>query len=358
MDYKTIIAILLVFAFVGGVAAEDSIPLLPDEFRGSVTINGNSAPVGTVLTAYINDEVRGTVTTTEEGIYGGLELDDRRLIVTGYDGEVGVTITFTVAGYTATETATFTPGETQRLDLSATYTTPPPTASPGGGGGGGGGSAGSFYQPSAASPVTAAGEVSLSTSSTGSLQNSVEAHSVNGKATLSLPKGTVVHDSSGMPLSGISIQEATSAPDVPAGAKFAYAGYSCECGPAGATFSPAITLSFTVSDEEWVEGKEYTIKWYNPATGVWDDLLTTVDPDTHTVSAKVTHFSSFSLFTESAAEVTSTEAPAPVTTGPTAPVDTPASGEPGAGGLPWTTILMVCIVVGVVAGGAYYLKKK
>ncbi|WP_218185278.1 hypothetical protein, partial [Methanogenium cariaci] len=101
MDYKTIIAVLLVFAFVGGVAAEDSLPLLPDEFRGgSVTINGNPAAVGgTVLTALIDGEVRGgTVTTTETGIYGGLELDDRRLIVTGYDGEVGTTITFTVGG--------------------------------------------------------------------------------------------------------------------------------------------------------------------------------------------------------------------------------------------------------------------
>lgn len=362
MDYKTIIAILLVFAFVGGVAAEDSVPLLPDEFRGSVTINGDPAPVGTVLTALINEEVRGTVTTTEVGTYGGLELDDRRLIVTGYDGEVGTTITFTVAGHTATETATFATGETQRLDLSATYTPTPTqtqTPSPGGGGSsGGGGSGGSFYQPPADSPVTNAGEVSLSTSSTGSLQSSVEARSADGKATLSLPKGTVVHDSLGMPLSGISIQEAASSPDVPAGAKFAYAGYSCECKPEGATFSPAITLSFTIPDDEWVEGKEYSIKWYNPATGVWDDLLTTVDADTHTVSAKVTHFSSFSLFTESAAEVISPEAPASVTTGPTTSADIPASGDAKADALPWTTILVVCIVVGVVAGGVYYLKKE
>lgn len=41
--------------------------------------------------------------------------------------------------------------------------------------------------------------------------------------------------------------------------------------------------------EEWVESKEYSIKCYNPATGVWEDLQTTVSAGTpHTVSAKVT----------------------------------------------------------------------
>lgn len=159
MNYKKIIAILLVFAFVGGVAAEDSLPLLPDEFRGSVTINGNPAPVGTVLTAYINDELRGTVTTTEAGTYGGLELDDRRLIVTGYDGEVDAAITFKVNGYAAPETSTFTPGETQRLDLSATYTPP----SPGGGGSGGGGSSGSFYSPTVTVTSTPVAETATTT---------------------------------------------------------------------------------------------------------------------------------------------------------------------------------------------------
>lgn len=353
MDYKTIIAILLVFAFVGGVAAEDSVPLLPDEFRGSVTINGNPAPVGTVLTALINDEVRGTVTTTEAGTYGGLELDDRRLIVTGYDGEVGTTITFTVAGHTAAETATFATGETQILDLSATYTTPSPGGSSGSGGGGGG----SFYQAPAVTPDSVPGEAVLTTSATGILLGSVTVSSVDNTASLYLPEGTGVYDSAGNPLSDISIQEIATLPSVPGG--FTFEGFSCECKPEGATFSPAITLSFTIPDDEWVEGKEYSIKCYNAATGVWEDLQTTVSAGTpHTVSAKVTHFSSFALFTESAAAVTSTEAPASVTTGSATPADIPASGDPGAGPFPWTTILVVCIVVGVVAGGVYYLKKE
>lgn len=355
MNYKTIIALLLVFAFVGGVAAEDSVPLLPDEFRGSVTINGNPAPVGTVLTALINEEVRGTVTTTETGMYGGLELDDRRLIVTGYNGEVGTTITFRVGGHTAKETAIFRPGETQRLDLSVTYTTPTPTASPGGGGGGGGGSGGSFYQEPAAPSASVAGEASLLTSSTGSLLGSVTVNSVDQKASLYLPKGTVVYDSAGNPLSEVHIQETATLPAVPGG--FTFEGYSCECGPAGATFSPAITISFTLADDEWVEGKDYSIQCYNAATGVWETLQTTVDAATHTVSAKVSHFSCFALFTESVAAAT--EAPVSATAVPTTAAAIPAaSGDVEAGTLPWMTILVVCIVVGVVAGGVYYLKKK
>jgi hypothetical protein len=354
MDYKTIIAVLLVFAFVGGVAAEDSLPLLPDEFRGSVTINGNPAAVGTVLTALIDGEVRGTVTTTETGIYGGLELDDRRLIVTGYDGEVGTTITFTVGGHTAKETSTFRPGETQCLNLSATYTPPSPPS----GGGGGGGSGGLINQPPVVSPDAVPGEAVLTTSSTGNLLGSVTVSSVDKKASLYLPKGTGVLDSAGKPLSAIHIEEVATLPAVPGG--FTFEGYSCECKPAGATFSPAITISFSIPADEWVEGKAYTIKCYNAATGLWETLETTVNAATHTVSAKVSHFSCFALFTESATVATATKAPisataVPTTTSAAIPA---ASGSPEAGTIPWMTILVVCIVVGVVAGGAYYLKKE
>ena len=54
----TITAIVL----IGTVAAA---PVLPDEFYGSVFLNGNPAPVGTVIIAKINGEERGNFTTTE-----------------------------------------------------------------------------------------------------------------------------------------------------------------------------------------------------------------------------------------------------------------------------------------------------
>ncbi len=140
---------------------------------------------------------------------------------------------------------------------------------------------------------------------------------------------------------------------------FTFEGYSCECKPAGATFSPAITISFSIPDDEWVEGKAYTIKCYNAATGLWETLETTVNAATHTVSAKVSHFSCFALFTESAAVTTATKAPVSATVVPTAAAATiPAASGDAEGSLPWMTILVVCIVVGVVAGGAYYLKKQ
>jgi len=351
MNHRNLIAILLLFALVGGVAAaEDGIPLLPDEFRGSVTINGDPAPTGTELTALINGEVRGSLTTTEKGKYGGLELNDRRLIVTGHDGEAGEIITFKIGTHAAKQTSTFRPGETQEIDLSVTYST---GSSTGGGGGGSGGYSSPVVSPTA---VVATGEGSLSKLSS----NPVKVGSEDKKASLYLPKGTVAQDASGKTLSEISIKKATSTPDVSGGANFAYAGYSCECGPEGATFSPAITLSFTIPEEDWFEGRELKIKWYNSATGIWEDLETTVDADTHTVSARVSHFSSFALFTESAAEtaVTSTETPVSATPEPGADDATPASGEPEIGALPWTAILMVIVVVGVVAGAVLYMKKE
>ncbi len=89
-------------------------------------------------------------------------------------------------------------------------------------------------------------------------------------------------------------------------------------------------------------------------------LTSTVDAATHTVSARVSYFSCFALFTESATVTTATKAPISATAVPTTTTAAipAASGDVGTGTFPWTTILVVCIVVGVVAGGAYYLKKE
>ncbi|RLC79521.1 MAG: hypothetical protein DRI61_07715 [Chloroflexi bacterium] len=142
----------------------DTTPLPPNKFYGNVTLNGTDAPIETVVSAYIDGELRGSTTVTTEGKYGD---NLNYLIVNGSAADIGSTIVFYVNGVRANETATWQNMEPPRkLDLGAagepsepeqtptpTETeTPAPTEEPtlsptatesggtGPGGGGGGGS--------------------------------------------------------------------------------------------------------------------------------------------------------------------------------------------------------------------------
>jgi hypothetical protein len=109
--------LILLIALIGTASA---VPLLPAEFRGSVTIDGSPAPAGTVITARINGHDCGSLTLTTAGVYGGDATFDKRLLVCGGDDDVGKTIAFFVDGARATGTTVYTPGTSTRLDLAAT----------------------------------------------------------------------------------------------------------------------------------------------------------------------------------------------------------------------------------------------
>ncbi len=113
-----LLAFCLVVVCIGGATAAP--PPLPCEFSGDININGDPAPAGTVITAVIGGSDRGSLTTTASGTYGGSEWWEQNLFVQGTETEVGQTITFRVDGAETRETATFTPGAIQTLNLSAT----------------------------------------------------------------------------------------------------------------------------------------------------------------------------------------------------------------------------------------------
>ncbi|QYZ78748.1 hypothetical protein E2N92_04540 [Methanofollis formosanus] len=177
-------------------------------------------------------------------------------------------------------------------------------------------------------------------------------------ATLSVPEGTAAHNSEGTPLDEITIRPASpgEVPDAAGVTGFVAAGYTYLCGPAGATFDPAITLTFEIPAEKWKDLKEgdLTVRWYNAEAGRWEEIPTTIDYETMTVTAEVSHFSTFALFTAAqtpsagdddrpAAQVTDAngvEAPRGETTDRTLPI-----------------VTGVLLIV-VVAGAAIYLKKK
>ncbi|MEN6442974.1 MAG: PKD domain-containing protein [Methanoregula sp.] len=120
--------------------------------------------------------------------------------------------------------------------------------------------------------------------------------STDNHATLSIGKGIVAKDRDGNVLSSVTIKSnpAESLSNLPQGETFSFDGIAYELGPDGATFSPDITLTISYPDAQW--GKDYSIKSYDHTTGTWTDLPTVYSPETSTITAKISHFCCFALF--------------------------------------------------------------
>jgi beta propeller repeat protein len=140
--------------------------------------------------------------------------------------------------------------------------------------------------------------------------------SSDGKATLTVSEGVVAKDASGNPLSQMTIRALPpgSLPPLPSGSAFTFAGLAYEIGPDGATFSPPVTLSFTLPQAQW--GQDYSVKLFDQASGTWQDLPTVFDPATGTVTAQVSNLCVLALFSEPRAVSVTTTSPVIATTVP------------------------------------------
>src|SRR5512138_1963785 len=158
------IVLVPLFLFIGAVSA---VPVLPAEYYGTVTINGNPAPAGTEISALINGSIVGNLVTARAGSYGGTGTFDPRLVVAGTgDGEP---IVFLINGKPADQTGVYHPGDLRELSLSAqlgsstgattAVTSPPATASPTA-------TATTIYMETTTSPVTTATAAITSASQT------------------------------------------------------------------------------------------------------------------------------------------------------------------------------------------------
>jgi len=125
--------------------------------------------------------------------------------------------------------------------------------------------------------------------------------STDGLAAVIILEGFVVKDSSGKPLSSITIRAIpkNSLPALPAGSAVAFDGMAYELQPDGATFSPPIAISFTIRQARW--GQDYLIKTFDSASGTWQEVPATYNPDTGVVSAEISHFCYIALFTKAVA---------------------------------------------------------
>ena len=169
-------------------------------------------------------------------------------------------------------------------------------------------------------------------------------------AYLSVSAGTKVTDASGGSVSSIRMVDIPVS-DIPASTDDpemddAMALHAYECTPDGTTFSPAISLTFTLSEEEWKQyGESAKVGWYNDDTGEWEIIQGTADASTRTITIQVSHFSTYALFGDDAGE--------PV-------AETQQTGTQGGMSMSWLWILLLLAIVGG-AGYWYYftqVKKK
>jgi hypothetical protein len=119
MRKRTILFCLLAATIIGIAAA--SIPQLPCEISGTVTINGEPAPAGAIVTAIVDGEEVARITISEPGKIGGPGPFDMRLVIQGKEEQIGSEISFLIHGYPADETAWFESGESIRIPITQTF---------------------------------------------------------------------------------------------------------------------------------------------------------------------------------------------------------------------------------------------
>ena len=114
---------------------------------------------------------------------------------------------------------------------------------------------------------------------------------------LTIDEGTKALSKFGEPLSGIIIKDVADPPDPPADE--ALVGLVYELGPAGTTFDPPITLTFNYDQSDIPQGISETdlvLTIWDEDAGEWVELEDyTVDPETNTISAAISHFSMYAI---------------------------------------------------------------
>jgi hypothetical protein len=185
--------------------------------------------------------------------------------------------------------------------------------------------------------------VSFETDSNGEIQGDVTVWSSEETAYISVRTGTKVTDASGrsgnsIRIVDIPLSDAPKATDVPEMAD-AMVLHAYECTPDGTTFSPAIRLTFSLSEEEWEQyGESAKVGWYNDGTGEWEIIQGTANAHTRTITIEVSHFSTYAIFGED--------------------TETQETGTQSSTSMSWLWVLLLL----VIAGGVWYyftqVKKK
>ena len=122
----TFVIFFVLIALAAPVYAED-IPALPEAFYGNLSINGNPAPIGTIVEAVgtgVRTGIEGNpIITTVTGAYGSSNPLGTKLVVQG-DIADGTLIQFYVNNVLAAQTAVWHSGTASQLNLTVTIAAP------------------------------------------------------------------------------------------------------------------------------------------------------------------------------------------------------------------------------------------
>ena len=264
--------------------------LIPHAFYGNIIINGEPAPIGTVVEARCQGVTVGVsgnpIMTSEVGKYGSESELGVKLIVQGEEIEGNPVISFYINGHLADQTYNWQTGEITRLDLSVTISTTPEN--------------GEETSPAETSTLQYSlfgEERNVSIGNTGEILESIEISSTlpSGKVTVNINAGTKALDNDGNPLTNLTADANLTPPPAPED----YTVYmACSFGPDGATFDPPIVLTFDYTPADIPENTDeenLVIAFYDSSVGEWVILDSEVDTVNHTITASVSHFTTFAI---------------------------------------------------------------
>lgn len=122
----------------------------------------------------------------------------------------------------------------------------------------------------------------------------VTATSEDELCTLTIPEGTVGLTEELEPIDEITVVVMDEPPDPPEDAHVV--GLTYDLGPDGATFEPAITLTFSYDPADIPEGKDVlVVAYYDEIAEAWVYLEGEVDTVNNTITASVSHFTTFAV---------------------------------------------------------------
>lgn len=189
------------------------------------------------------------------------------------------------------------------------------SAAAAGGGGGGGGA-----------PLLGTTYVFDFVTPEGRFTQTVIAKSADNNVQITINRDVVGKNRYGQALNRIDINPMTSPPATTENSSIV--GLVYDLGPAGATFVPPITITFTYDPADIPEGVDeanLTIAYYDSSLPGWVSLENvTVDTTEHTISADVSHFTAFAVIAYEPAPAPAPEPePTPAPTPEPAPVPEP-----------------------------------
>ena len=275
-----------------------------------------------------------TFTATATGLVG---TDNLSSLILGYT----LNTTATAASPAGTYPITITGGATNTTNYGPiiTYVNGTLTVVAASGGSGGSGSGGPKATPTP-TPTPTSNTTSLSgkVNSAGNFTANVTAFSRDGNASVTIHAGVAGHNASGGRLTQITITTMSTPPAPPVDANAV--GLYYDFGPSGANFSSPITITLKYNPNVADPSKLY-IAWWNASAGQWVQLATTVNTTNHTLTATITHFTTFAILAPVPPTPTPTPTPAPT------PTPTPApSGGLSTGA--WAGIGVAVVIVLII----------